>query len=398
MLRIGQFTDTFLPIVDGVGRVALAYAETLAGMGHEVTVSAPMYNTGHRGGYPFELADYAAMRVPTAPQYRVGAASLDSHYRKRMDMIPLDIAHAHSPFGAGREALRIAKERGIPLVATFHSKYYDDFLKVLHSESMAKLVVANVVRFYRKCDEVWAVSETTAKVLKEYGFDGFIRVVPNGATLRTAREDALHAVETRFGIGSTPLLLYVGQINWKKNLARVLEAAAILAKNGQEFVLLMAGQGPDMDQVQSRIDELKLADRVRLIGHIGEMEVLDALYARAAAFTFPSLYDNAPMVVREAAVMGTPAVLVAGSDAAEIIHDGANGFLCRDDADDLSRVLSGILENPVRAKEVGAAARETIPQPWEQVMQQVAGHYDNLVQSNKSRRKPHATRGNEQTE
>ena len=48
---------------------------------------------------------------------------------------------------------------------------------------------------------------------------------------------------------------------------------------------------------------------------------------RAIAFTFPSLYDNAPMVVREAAVMGTPAVLVAGSDAAEIIHDGANGFV-----------------------------------------------------------------------
>ena len=52
MLRIGQFTDTFLPIVDGVGRVALAYAETLSHIGHEVTVSAPMYNTGHRGGYP----------------------------------------------------------------------------------------------------------------------------------------------------------------------------------------------------------------------------------------------------------------------------------------------------------------------------------------------------------
>ena len=41
MLRIGQFTDTFLPIVDGVGRVALAYAETLSHIGHEVTVSAP---------------------------------------------------------------------------------------------------------------------------------------------------------------------------------------------------------------------------------------------------------------------------------------------------------------------------------------------------------------------
>lgn len=389
MLRIGQFTDTFLPIVDGVGRVALAYAETLAGMGHEVTVSAPMYNTGHRGKYAFELADYTAMRVPMAPQYRVGAASYDSHYRKRMDMIPLDIVHAHSPFGAGREALRVARERGIPLVATFHSKYYDDFLKVLHSQAMAKLVVANVVRFYRKCDEVWAVSETTAKVLQEYGYEGFIRVVPNGATLRIAREDAIHALETRFDIGQTPLLLYVGQINWKKNLARVLDAAAILAQKGENFVLLMAGQGPDAEQVQARIDQLGLGERVRLIGHIGEMELLDALYARAAAFTFPSLYDNAPMVVREAAVMGTPAVLVAGSDAAEIIHDGANGFLCRDDADDLSRVLSGILNDPGRARQVGAVARETIPQPWEQVMQQVVNQYEHLIRMHFDRRKPH---------
>ena len=55
MLRIGQFTDTFLPVVDGVGRVALAYSETLCKMGHQVTVVSPMYDTGYRGGYPFEL-------------------------------------------------------------------------------------------------------------------------------------------------------------------------------------------------------------------------------------------------------------------------------------------------------------------------------------------------------
>ena len=57
-MRIAQVTDTFLPVVDGVGRVVVAYAETLAKMGHEVTVSAPMYNTGHRGGLLYELVDY----------------------------------------------------------------------------------------------------------------------------------------------------------------------------------------------------------------------------------------------------------------------------------------------------------------------------------------------------
>lgn len=85
--------------------------------------------------------------------------------------------------------------------------------------------------------------------------------------------------------------------------------------------------------------------------------------------------------------MGTPAVLVAGSDAAEIIHDGANGFLCRDDANDLSRVLTDILNNPDRAKEVGAAARETIPLPWEDVMQQVTGYYEHLIALHAGRRK-----------
>ena len=55
-------------------------------------------------------------------------------------MIPLDIVHAHSPLvQAARRC--ISKERGIPLVASFHSKYYDDFYKVLHSDSLAKMVV-----------------------------------------------------------------------------------------------------------------------------------------------------------------------------------------------------------------------------------------------------------------
>ena len=60
MLKIGEFSDTFLPIVDGVGRVVNAYAETLSAMGHQVTVVAPMYDTGSRAGFPYELVDFIA--------------------------------------------------------------------------------------------------------------------------------------------------------------------------------------------------------------------------------------------------------------------------------------------------------------------------------------------------
>ena len=77
MLRLGQFTDTFLPIVDGVGRVVYAYADTLCKMGHQVTVVAPMYDTGFQGGFPFELVDFMGAGLPgMKPLHRrVGGAA-----------------------------------------------------------------------------------------------------------------------------------------------------------------------------------------------------------------------------------------------------------------------------------------------------------------------------------
>ena len=213
MLRIGQFTDTFLPIVDGVGRVVHAYSETLCRMGHQVTVVAPMYDTGFQGGFPFELVDYVGSTVPGMKQYKMGEAILDAHYRRRIRMIELDVVHAHSPFAAGSEALRLAALRKLPLVATFHSKYYDDFLKATRSESIAKMGIKLVISFYNRCDEVWAVSGSTADVLREYGFEGNIVVMPNGATMRKVSPRDVAEVTRRFNLGTEPLILFAGQMD-----------------------------------------------------------------------------------------------------------------------------------------------------------------------------------------
>ena len=379
MLRIGQFTDTFLPVVDGVGRVALAYSETLCKMGHQVTVVAPMYDTGFRGGYPFELVDFSAKSLPGMKQYKAGEAPWDPHYRKRMRMIPLDIVHAHSPFTAGSEALRLAVLRKIPLVATFHSKYYDDFLKVTKSETLAKAGVKFVVDFYNRCDEVWAVGQSTADVLHAYGYDGDIQVMPNGVTVREAKPGAVEEVNRRWGLKKEPLLLFAGQMNWKKNILTVLEACAELKKQGKKFHLILAGQGPDLREIEHKISELNLKDRTHLAGHITDMNLLDGLYQRASLFCFPSLYDAAPMVVREAAVMGTPSVMVRGSTAAEIIRDGVNGFLCENNGPDLARVISSAVSDQEKLNEIGKKAQETIPIPWDGIMEQAVERYTRLI-------------------
>ncbi|MDY3278764.1 MAG: glycosyltransferase [Eubacteriales bacterium] len=379
MLRIGQFTDTFLPVVDGVGRVALAYADTLCHMGHQVTVVSPMYDTGYRGGYPFELVDFQAMSLPGMKQYKQGEAPMDPHYRKRMRMIPLDIVHAHSPFTSGSEALRLASLRKLPLVGTFHSKYYDDFLKATKSEKLARVGVKFVVDFYDRCDEVWAVGQATADVLHEYGYEGDIQVMPNGVMIRKADADAVADAERRWGLDRDPMILFVGQMNWKKNILTVLEACAQLHAQGTRFQLVLAGQGPDLKEIEQKIHDLGLADCTHLAGHITDSRLLDGLYARASLFAFPSLYDNAPMVVREAAVMGTPSVLVRGSSAAEIIQNGENGYLCENDPADLARVMRQVLADPEAARKIGENAKETIPVPWEKILETAVGRYERLI-------------------
>ena len=379
MLKIGHFTDTFLPVVDGVGRVVQAYAETLAGMGHQVTVVAPMYDTGSRAGFPFELVDFMGAPMPGMKQYRLGEAMLDAHYRKRIRMVELDIVHAHSPFTAGSEALRLAVVRKLPLVGTIHSKYYDDFLKATKSESIAKMMTKMVLNYYNRCDEVWTVGKNMADVLHSYGYEGEIQVIPNGATLRTAHPSDAEEVTRRFGLDNDPMILFVGQMDWKKNILTVLEACAELKKQGTRFKLLLAGQGIDLAAIQQKLHELNLQDCAQTLGHITDTSLLDGLYMRASVFAFPSLYDTAPMVVREAAVMGTPSIMVRGSTAAEVIRDGENGYLCENDPKDLARVLQGILSDRETRDRIGRAARETIPVPWSKVLETAAERYERLV-------------------
>ncbi len=392
MLRIGEFSDTFLPIVDGVGRVVHSYAEGLCRLGHQVTVVAPMGDTGYRGGYPYDLVDFIGVRVPMVSQYQTGEAVADTHYRRRIRTVDLEICHSHSPFLAGTEALRLASQRNIPLVGTFHSKYYDDFLKTLKSETLAKLGVKLVVDYYSRCDEVWAVSDSTAETLRGYGYTGEIQVMQNGTNLRDIDPDALAEVERRWEFGDLPVLLFVGQMDWKKNIGCILDACASLRRSGFGFRLALAGQGPDRAAIERRAEELDLAEDVRILGHITDTKVLDALFAKASLFVFPSLYDNAPMVVREAAAMGTPAVLVRGSTAAEIIRDGENGLLCQNDGDDLARVIRNALSDPQHLREMGAAARESIPIPWDGILQRVANRYADLIERNRAGELPKKTK------
>lgn len=380
IMRIAQFSDSFLPIVDGVGRVVLSYANNLAEKGHECYVVAPMTNTGYRGGYKFEMVDYKAMKL-TGRQYKVGLPIMDTHFVLRMQDIELDLIHAHSPFTAGQAAYSYAKKRDIPLVGTFHSKYKDDFREATGVNMIAEVGTKYVVDFYEKCDEVWTVSEASAETLREYGFHKKIIVMPNGADLQDiSPENKVYASET-FGLGEDPIFLFVGQQDWKKNIELILLAAAELNKRDYHFKLVLTGMGPHSKEIKKRATVLGLNDKMIYTGHISDTNLLAGLYQCANMFVFPSLYDTAGLVIHEAAIFGTPSVVVRESCAAEPITDGQNGFLCENDALDLARVMEEAINDTEKVHRVGEEAKRTIPVSWNVIMSEVVSHYEKLTGS-----------------
>ena len=374
----GQFGEIYPPYLDGVGQVMLAYCKYLPQLGHRTLYVAPD-NPACKGSFGCET-----MLYPSVPfgglSYRFGFPRLHAAFRHQLDDTPFELVHAHAPFLAGLAARHIARRRGIPLVATFHSKYYDDVLKATHSRLLAWLVVKYILSFYNSCDEVWAVNESTGQVLREYGYKGPMAVMPNGSDIVVpeAVPDALP--EDFTPKAGAPLLLFVGQLSLKKNPHLALRACALLKQRGVPFQFALAGEGPDHHRLMALAKELGLEDSVVFLGRVSDRMKLMALYKRADLFVFPSVYDNAPLVVREAAMMDTPALVIEGSCAAEGVIHGENGFLCQCDPESIAR---GIEEALPRCREAGVKARATIPIPWEKVAQMVEARYQALCERKK---------------
>lgn len=374
-MLIGQFCETYPPTLDGVGRVMLSYCQSLEALGHRALYVAPN-NPLYPEQVNCETLLYDGVRIPGEP-YRVGVPRLSKSFRNATCRLKFDVVHAHSPFLAGREARRIAKRDGAPLVATFHSKYYDDFYKATGSKTLAAMGVRYVVDFFDTCDEVWAVNDRTGAVLQEYGYHGSIVTMPNGTNrpvLTAAERDAaLHRYPIREGV---PVLIFAGQQNHKKNTDSILRACACLLKRGLDFQLVMVGDGPDAHALRTLAQDLDIDGHVLFTGFLSHRPTLMTLYERADLMVFPSVYDNAPMVVREAAAMGTPALLVEGSCAAEGVTHGENGFLCRNTVESIAQ---GIMDALPEAEAVGKRAKETIPIPWDSLILRVLARYEALI-------------------
>jgi 1,2-diacylglycerol 3-alpha-glucosyltransferase len=379
-MRVGIFTDSYPPVVNGVTTSVMTLIDQLERMGHRVFVFAPRF-PGHSGDPP-NVVRFPSVLTPFDRGYPL-SVPISPHQMREAAGFDLDIIHSQSPFMLGLIAMMIARHEHKPLVATNHTLYteYSHYVPVV-PEEITKEVTRHVVRwYYERCDAVIAPSNMAAKRLCDgYGIRRtIVKVVPTGIPLHEKASDALkRAVRARYQVpAGADMLLYAGRIAKEKNLGMLLDSFEhnVVPKHPQAF-LVLAGSGVDAESIQERIDHSAiLRTRARLTGFL-HREELDPLYAAADLFVFPSITETQGVVLGEALAAGTPCCAVDAAGSPETVTHNEDGLLTANDPAEFGAAVNSLLDDPELRRRMGEAARELAGERTpEQMVQRVVTVY-----------------------
>ena len=376
---IGLFNDSFPPIMDGVSLTTQNYAYWLQKKNQPVcvvTTKTPDFIDNE----PYPIYRYSSIPIIGRKPYRFGLPDIDLMFQNKIDKVSFSLVHAHCPFSSGRLALNISKKQNIPLVATFHSKYRDDFEHSVYNKYIARQMTNEIIRFFEKADEVWISQPSVEETIREYGYKGKIEVVPLGNDFSNDQSVKIIKSQAKIDLqiaGNETVFLFVGQLIWEKNIRMIVESLALLKDH--PFKMFFVGNGYAKEELNQIIINSGLSDKIEFVGLITQREKLKQYFAAADLFLFPSTYDTWALVVREAAALYTPSVLVEGSTIAKDITDNQNGFLTKNTTESFASKLRELITNPLLISTVGLNASTSITRSWESVTEEVLDRYHHLM-------------------
>ena len=355
-MRIGLFTNNYLPFCGGVTISVETLRRGLERRGHEVWIVAPRF--------PGAAADGPrVIRVPSVPAATYPEFALAIPWlprlARRVRALDLDVFHAHHPFLLGPAARRLARRAGRPLVFTYHTRYEKYAHYVPLTRSLVEAAALGLsTRFAARADAVLAPSGVVRDLLRTRGVTTPVAVVPTGVDLARFRPG--DKVEARRRLGLTPdapLVLYVGRLDREKSVDRVLLAFERLAGTLPRARLVLVGQGKESEPLRRLAGRLSTSDRIHFAG-VRDHDALPAWYQAADVFLFASETETQGLVLAEAAACGLPAVAVMAPGCDEVVRDGDSGILTKADPASLAEAAIGLLLDAERRAAMGLRARQ----------------------------------------
>ena len=373
--------DSFPPLIDGVANATVNYAKEIQKNYGNAVVLTPDYPGADDSGFSFQVRRYPSIDVRKALGYMAGIPFSPKQVAELANS-NVQVIHSHCPVASQILARELQQIRDVPLIMTYHTKFDYDIQRCVKGRLLQESAIRTLVDNISASDEVWAVSTGAGENLRSLGFQGDYVVMENGVDMekRLAAEADVEALRERLGIpAGIPVYLFIGRMVWYKNQRIILDALKQLMERGKDFRFLMIGDGSDLPEMKAYTTTLGLTEKVIFTGALQDREEIRVYYTLADLLLFPSVFDTNGLVVREAAAVSTPAVLVRNSSAAEGVSHNRNGFLIEENADSLAALLSSLHGREAFVRGVGKNAADELYISWEQAVKKATERYEVVI-------------------
>jgi glycosyltransferase involved in cell wall biosynthesis len=311
-MKVGYFTDTYFPQVNGVTFTLASWKKVLKEKANIYYPNDPSgkYKPG-QGEFSFP-----SIKLPFYSGYRVAFPFGISKLAKE-----LDIVHIHGLFTMAAAGAYIAKKFNLPRIITYHTPVE----MYTHYMSKSKIIMSPLRKLYAYWEKrilnhsnlILVPSEPVKEYLKKRGIKN-IEVLSNGIETNQFRRTRTTAFRKKYNIKEGKVIGYCGRTGYEKKIEDLIHIAPQF--KGQ---ILIAGNGPAFDYYKNLSKNLR---NVKFLDFIDRKE-LPAFYSYLDIFAFPSVVETQVIVALESMACGVP---VVGADALalkETIEPGKTGYL-----------------------------------------------------------------------
>ncbi len=355
-MHIGFYTNAYNPTISGVVRSVGSFRKALTELGHNVFIFSPQ-TEDYIDDEPF-IFRYPSLDFPQFPDlpFVIPISSSIDHI---LPSLKMDVIHSHHPVLLGQTAANYSAKYNLPLVFTFHSRYWE-YSRYAGSfgQDFIKDQIDNILCDYlQKCHHIITPSDSLRQILnEEYGFNEQITTIPTGIDVALFESLNRQAERQKRKWSDDIVLISAGRLAIEKNWDILMEAAAMVMHKTPKVRLVLLGDGSERKKLYKKARTMGITGRVEMPGGVDLDKVGNYLVA-ADIFCFASIAEAQGLVTLEAMAAGLPVAAVDGSGTRDVLEDGIQGFMTVNDAEALAQRIEKLVTDQELRSKMGLAAR-----------------------------------------
>jgi glycosyltransferase involved in cell wall biosynthesis len=368
-LRIALFSGNYNYVRDGANQALNRLVEYLLRRGAAVRIYSP---TVEEPALPpmGEVVSVPAIPIPGRSEYRF-PLMVPPRVKRDIRRFQPNIIHVASPDLLGHRAVALAHQLRQPVVASVHTRF-ETYPRYYGLALMEPLVLAILRRFYRRCDAIFAPSDSMAQLLRDQRMNYNVGIWTRGidtAIFNPERRDP--EWRRSFGIeDDVPVIGFVGRLVMEKGLDVFSDTIDCLEKRQVRHKVLVVGEGPAREWFEKRLPNAVFA------GFQAGPDLGRAVASMDMLFN-PSVTETFGNVTLEAMACALPVVAAIATGSLSLVADGETGRLVRAGwVNGFTEALAGYCQDEARRRAAGLAGlRASARYGWDEVNQELVDAY-----------------------